>query len=931
MISMLVLVSETRLKNEVPNTVVNISGYNIFRRDRNWSGCDSRNKGGIAIYTRSNLSVIDVYRSNLYEFIFLTVLLPSGNCILLSGLYRPPKTTYQECDLMDYLLHFFDTMLDKHPNVTIVCGGDLNHLDLTRLKRITGWTALVDFPTRGDSFLDNCLTDRPELFGKALSIKMLIKTDHIGFIVPAGKKLKPIRQKLQFRDCREHRKRALYIALASECWDDVLEADSIETAVNILELKILTNINWCMPLRTVSLSSRDPSWMTPLVKYMLRSKSPISVLRINKHRELSRRVLEVIGENRRLLVEGKMGSRERWKNVDLISQRRRSTNVSLDRETAQDLNEYFGDLCTDGDSVEPALLEIGPEVKVPEISERYVWNSLSTLKKTATGPDQIPFWVWKDQAEIFTSIITKLWNLSLATHQWPRSWKRANINPLPKVDVPVERGDFRGINVTPVIARALEKAVYKIHVQRPVEEQLLDSQFAYRERGSSTDALLLIPNKICKFLDDPKYPARIENFQREILEASHQNVTLQCPAAGNPPPKYTWSPCRGVCDELKLHLGEVVSDGVYTCSVTNNLGSDAENVTLFIAAKTVNVTLVVTSEDCTEGVTSSVKEKLIKLIDTIFEPSDLNYIAADLKGYSCGSVTVYMALKFNSITKEKDVIAKIRTAVMNGTTEGFTFDVSSITGTRIPPEKATEVLTSPTSTPKGLKLWMIILIVVGVLFLVVLVGNICCWCFSATTCIVAVIRCIRKCICKENQDSNEDHTNECQDTKRESERRSGHGASAPKEPLIEYTVVDETKKIKKRGLTVVQWENENSVSVVDEKQVVGAVELKEGTTIDTSTVSPQITSASDSENVTEGSELVLFCNATGKPVPNITWTRVLEDGTDSQKLFVGNPWIIVSISRTATGTYSCTADNGIRSPVNHTISVNVLCEYTLFF
>ena len=52
---------------------------------------------------------------------------------------------------------------------------------------------------------------------------MLIKTDHIGFIVPAGKKLKPIRKKVQFRDCREHRKQALYLALASECWDDVLD------------------------------------------------------------------------------------------------------------------------------------------------------------------------------------------------------------------------------------------------------------------------------------------------------------------------------------------------------------------------------------------------------------------------------------------------------------------------------------------------------------------------------------------------------------------------------------------------------------------------------------------------------------------------------------------------------------------------------------
>ena len=30
------------------------------------------------------------------------------------------------------------------------------------------------------------------------------------------------------------------------------------------------------------------------------------------------------------------------------------------------------------------------------------------------------------------------------------------------------------------------------------------------------------------------------------------------------------------------------------------------------------------------------------------------------------------------------------------------------------------------------------------------------------------------------------------------------------------------------GFIVVQWENENSVSVANEKKVVGAVELKEG-------------------------------------------------------------------------------------------------------
>ena len=33
----------------------------------------------------------------------------------------------------------------------------------------------------------------------------------------------------------------------------------------------------------------------------------------------------------------------------------------------------------------------------------------------------------------------------------------------------------------------------------------------------------------------------------------------------------------------------------------------------------------------------------------------------------------------------------------------------------------------------------------------------------------------------------------------------------------------------KMGFIVVEWENENSVSVANEKKVVGAVELKEGT------------------------------------------------------------------------------------------------------
>ena len=159
-------------KAHIPDAIVNIPNYSILRRDRNWAGTDKRSKGGVAIYIRNNLHVVDVYRSDLYEMICVTILLPSGHRMLISALYNPPKHNYQECDLMSHIINFLDNTLDKDPNTVFVCGGDLNHLDLNRLQSMSGWKALVDFPTRGDACLDNCLTNSPDLFNKEGGVRV---------------------------------------------------------------------------------------------------------------------------------------------------------------------------------------------------------------------------------------------------------------------------------------------------------------------------------------------------------------------------------------------------------------------------------------------------------------------------------------------------------------------------------------------------------------------------------------------------------------------------------------------------------------------------------------------------------------------------------------------------------------------------------------
>ena len=70
----------------------------------------------------------------------------------------------------------------------------------------------------------------------------------------------------------------------------------------------------------------------------------------------------------------------------------------------------------------------------------------------------------------------------------------------------------------------------------------------------------------------------------------------------------------------------------------------------------------------------------------------------------------------------------------------------------------------------------------------------------------------------------------------------------------------------------------------------------------------------------------LLCEATGKPTPNITWTRVLEDGSNGEVLHQGPTWDFPKISRNASGTYRCTADNGFKN-VAKVFRVNVTCKY----
>ena len=76
--------------------------------------------------------------------------------------------------------------------------------------------------------------------------------------------------------------------------------------------------------------------------------------------------------------------------------------------------------------------------------------------------------------------------------------------------------------------------------------------------------------------------------------------------------------------------------------------------------------------------------------------------------------------------------------------------------------------------------------------------------------------------------------------------------------------------------------------------------------------------------VNETDSLELFCNATGKPRPNITWTFL--GGADEEYSRKGETLTISDVKRNQAGFYQCTASNNVNSTKAVNVLVTVNCE-----
>ena len=160
--------NETRLDDNISDKYIEISGYEIVRKDRNRIG------GGVAIYYRDHLNVRN--RDELVpegvESVCVEVLKTKCTPLLISTIYRPPSSKVDIFEKIENLIQNLD-----NENKEIILAGDVNcdllanvhsnHTNrLLTIANLFQLTQIIDEPTRVTEYtstlVDWLMTNKPE-------------------------------------------------------------------------------------------------------------------------------------------------------------------------------------------------------------------------------------------------------------------------------------------------------------------------------------------------------------------------------------------------------------------------------------------------------------------------------------------------------------------------------------------------------------------------------------------------------------------------------------------------------------------------------------------------------------------------------------------------------------------------------------------------
>ena len=207
-----------------------------------------------------------------------------------------------------------------------------------------------------------------------------------------------------YYDIREHNLIKLGSALSGTDWTDVTDCTDTSTMYDKLVSRCQTLIDQHIPKRKVTLGNKDPHFVSPLVKTLLRKRNKVARKgRASDVALLNDKISKLIAENRKRVIDkaNSGDTKALWRAVRSVSGRSKKLNLPPGLDVNK-INTFFADIATDNsydisgpikfdwDSAADHDSYSHPNSLEP-FSTHAVRHYLSKLKKTASGFDGLPY------------------------------------------------------------------------------------------------------------------------------------------------------------------------------------------------------------------------------------------------------------------------------------------------------------------------------------------------------------------------------------------------------------------------------------------------------------------------------------------------------------------------------------------------------------
>ncbi|KAK7922180.1 hypothetical protein WMY93_009082 [Mugilogobius chulae] len=134
----------------------------------------------------------------------------------------------------------------------------------------------------------------------------------------------------------------------------------------------------------------------------------------------------------------------------------------------------------------------------------------------ACGPDGIPPWLLKDNAEDLAPVITHIVNASYKAGEVPAAWKASNVVPIPKAQNSSAIKDWRPVSITSCMGKIQEKFITKKLM--PTVLSNCKNQHAYLPKASTTTALVKAVHSWLEAVD-AKQPTMVRVLLADMSKA----------------------------------------------------------------------------------------------------------------------------------------------------------------------------------------------------------------------------------------------------------------------------------------------------------------------------------------------------------------------------------------------------------------------------